>query len=105
MEEARSTVQVRSSLTAGAKLTTLTGVKLVGGFVGSGNGNQEKLALPIDQMTPHLEAIMYGRPITMENYLNAKVFFDPLRIFDCALEADGANAFIAISAFLPSACL
>jgi len=56
-------------------------------------------------MTPNLEAIMYGRPTIMENYLNGKVFFDPLRIFDCALEADGANAFIAISAFLPSACL
>ena len=39
-------------------------------------------------------AIMYGRPITMEDYLNAQVFFDPLRIFDCALEADGANAFL-----------
>ena len=48
---------------------------------------------------------MYGRPTIMENYLNAKVFFDPLRIFDCALEADGANAFIVTSAFLPSACL
>jgi len=43
-------------------------------------------------------AIMYGRPITMEDYLNSKVFFDPLRIFDCALEADGANAFIVTSA-------
>ena len=42
-------------------------------------------------------AIMYGRPITMEDYLNAKVFFDPLRIFDCALEADGANAFVVTS--------
>ena len=44
------------------------------------------------------KAIMYGRPITMEDYLNAKVFFDPLRIFDCALEADGANAFVVTSA-------
>ena len=43
-------------------------------------------------------AIMYGRPITMEDYLSSKVFFDPLRIFDCALEADGANAFIVTSA-------
>ena len=44
------------------------------------------------------KAIMYGRPITMEDYLNSKVFFDPLRIFDCALEADGANAFVVTSA-------
>ena len=43
-------------------------------------------------------AIMYGRPITMDDYLDSKVFFDPLRIFDCALEADGANAFIISSA-------
>ena len=43
-------------------------------------------------------AIMYGRPITMEDYLSSKVFFDPLRILDCALEADGANAFIVTSA-------
>jgi len=42
-------------------------------------------------------AIMYGRPITMEDYLNSKMFFDPLRIFDCALEADGANAFVVTS--------
>ena len=33
----------------------------------------------------------------MEDYLTAKVFFDPLRIFDCALEADGANAFVVTS--------
>ena len=44
------------------------------------------------------KAIMYGRPITMDDYLNSKVFFDPLRIFDCALEADGANAFIISAA-------
>ena len=44
------------------------------------------------------KAIMYGRPINMDDYLNSKVFFDPLRIFDCALEADGANAFIISAA-------
>ena len=44
------------------------------------------------------KAIMYGRPITMDDYLNSKVFFAPLRIFDCALEADGANAFIISAA-------
>ena len=41
----------------------------------------------------------------MEDYLKTKGFFDPLRIFDCVLEADGADDFIATSAFLPSACL
>ena len=44
------------------------------------------------------KAIMYGRPITMEDYLNSKMFFDPLRIFDCALEADGACAFVVTAA-------
>ena len=39
-------------------------------------------------------AIMHGRPITMEDYETSKMFFDPLRIFDCALEADGACAFV-----------
>ena len=40
------------------------------------------------------KAIMYDRPITMEDYFNSKMFFDPLRMFDCALEADGACAFV-----------
>lgn len=44
------------------------------------------------------KAIMYGRPITMEDYFNSKMFFDPLRMFDCALEADGACAFVVTSA-------
>ena len=43
-------------------------------------------------------AIMYDRPITMEDYETSRMFFDPLRIFDCALEADGANAFVITSA-------
>ncbi len=44
------------------------------------------------------KAIMYGRPITMEDYFNSKMFFDPLRMFDCALEADGACAFVVTTA-------
>ena len=36
---------------------------------------------------------MHGRPITMEDYLTSRMFFDPLHILDCALEADGANAY------------
>ena len=43
-------------------------------------------------------AIMYGRPITLEDYETSRMFFDPLRIFDCALEADGACAFVVTSA-------
>ena len=44
------------------------------------------------------KAIMHDRPITMEDYFNSKMFFDPLRMFDCALEADGACAFVVTSA-------
>ena len=44
------------------------------------------------------KAIMHGRPITMEDYLTSRMFFDPLHILDCALEADGANAFVITSA-------
>ena len=40
---------------------------------------------------------MHGRPITMEDYLTSRMFFDPLHILDCALEADGANAFVITS--------
>ena len=44
------------------------------------------------------KAIMYDRPITMEDYFDSKMFFDPLRMFDCALEADGACAFVVTAA-------
>jgi len=44
------------------------------------------------------KAIMHDRPITMDDYFNSKMFFDPLRMFDCALEADGACAFVVTSA-------
>lgn len=43
-------------------------------------------------------AVMYGRPLTMEQYLNARVIADPFHLYDCCLETDGAAAVILASA-------
>lgn len=43
-------------------------------------------------------AIMRGRPITMEDYLNARMLSDPLCLFDYCLENDGAVALVLTSA-------
>ena len=37
-------------------------------------------------------AVMQGRPMTREDYFNARMIADPLRLFDCCLETDGACA-------------
>ncbi len=43
-------------------------------------------------------AKFYGRPITMDDYLNSRMVVDPIRLFDCCLETDGACAVIVTSA-------
>jgi acetyl-CoA acetyltransferase len=45
---------------------------------------------------PH--AKFYGQAITMEDYLNCRMVVDPIRLFDCCLETDGACAVIVTSA-------
>lgn len=39
-------------------------------------------------------AVMHGRPMTLEDYLASPMLADPYRIFDCCLETDGAAAAI-----------
>jgi acetyl-CoA acetyltransferase len=39
-------------------------------------------------------ALMCGRPLTMEQYMQSPMLADPYRINDCCLETDGAAAFI-----------
>jgi acetyl-CoA acetyltransferase len=43
-------------------------------------------------------AVMYGRTLTLEQYLNSRVIVDPFHLYDCCLESDGAVAFIVTTA-------
>ncbi len=43
-------------------------------------------------------ARFYKQPITMDDYLECRMVADPLRLFDCCLETDGACALIVTSA-------
>lgn len=45
---------------------------------------------------PH--AMMYGRPITIEDHRSAEWIAEPLRLLDCCLDTDGASCAIVASA-------
>jgi acetyl-CoA acetyltransferase len=42
-------------------------------------------------------AVMHGRPLTMETYMAARMIADPLRLYDCCQENDGACALLVTS--------
>ena len=44
------------------------------------------------------EAMMYGRPITIEDHQNSRMVIAPYRLFDCCLQSDGGIAFIITTA-------
>lgn len=43
-------------------------------------------------------AMMHAKELTLEQYLSARWISDPLCLFDCCLESDGAVAFVLVSA-------
>lgn len=43
-------------------------------------------------------AFFYGKPITHEDYMNARMIVDPLRLLDFCQESDGAVAVVVVSA-------
>jgi len=43
-------------------------------------------------------AVMYGRPLTLDDYMESPMLADPYRILDCCLETDGGAAVVVTSA-------
>ena len=42
-------------------------------------------------------ALMHGRPMSLEDHQASRMIADPLRLFDCSLESDGAAAVVLVS--------
>lgn len=62
----------------------------------------EHLGLIAVAMREHAQrnpkAVMRGKRITLEDYMDSKMLCDPYRILDCSLETDGAAAVVVTSA-------
>lgn len=43
-------------------------------------------------------ALMFGKPITLDDHAQSRLIADPLRLLDCTLECDGGGAIIVTSA-------
>ncbi|MGF0313414.1 thiolase family protein [Rhodococcus sp. IEGM1428] len=46
-------------------------------------------------LNPH--ALMYGKPMTLQDHQNSRMITTPFRLFDCSLESDGAGALVITS--------
>lgn len=44
------------------------------------------------------QALMHAKPMTLEDHQASRMIADPLRLFDCSLESDGAGAVVVTSA-------
>ncbi len=47
------------------------------------------------QLNPN--AVMHGKPLTLDDYMASPMITDPYRLFDCCLETDGAAAVVVTS--------
>jgi acetyl-CoA acetyltransferase len=65
-------------------------------------GTREQLAAVAVTVREHANrnpaAMMYGKPLTVEQYLEARWISEPLCLFDNCLETDGAAAVVIVSA-------
>ena len=43
-------------------------------------------------------AMFYGRPITLQDYLESRMIVEPLRLYDCCVDTDGAVAVVLTTA-------
>ncbi len=43
-------------------------------------------------------AVMHGKPMTLDDYFNSRYIAEPLRLFDCCLESDGGCAIVVTTA-------